>query len=282
VSFSASTPAANVLRANATLEAAGFGPSNFSVPVYDGPRPTHATLHAWSDAAFQAAVEALPGVTVSSIDGTPAERVSAAVAGLGEWGGDAPLLEGQVTPGLHRDVDGNQWWVIQAYDTNTWPDPTVIPALVRRARTPGEVAEWVQPRDQFDAYLLEDPFTGEPERVTHNGTRYETLVDFNVWEPGTDPTLWQEIDADGNPVEPPAGDTWTNSGATFEGVVGGGVINVSDTSVFQTPEAIRIGGIEVNATSVFTPGAPGILAIDSTPSELQFETPNGTPIEVRR
>jgi len=217
MNFSAVIPASDMAAANATLESQGYGPSNFSVPVYDGPRATHATLHAWSDAAFQAAVEAIPGVTVSTTGATP-----------------------------------------------------------------GEVAEWVQPRDQFDAYLLEDPFTGEPERVTHNGTRYETLVDFNVWEPGTDPTLWQEIDADGNPVEPPAGDTWTNSGATFEGVVGGGVINVSDTSVFQTPEAIRIGGIEVNATSVFTPGAPGILAIDSTPSELQFETPNGTPIEVRR
>jgi len=191
MSFSAIIPAADMASANATLEAQGFGPGNFSVPVYDGPRPEYATLHAWSDAAFQAAVEAIPGATVSDIDGTPQERVDAAItatSATASFGGNAQPLEGQVTPGLHRDADGKLWWVIQSYDTSTWPDPTVIPALVRMARTPGEVTKWVQPIDQFDAYLLEDPFTGQPERVTHNGATWEvTQADGagnNVWEPG--------------------------------------------------------------------------------------------------
>ena len=60
------------------------------------------------------------------------------------------------------------------------------------------------------------------------------------------------------------------------------VINVSGTSVFQTPEAIRIGVVQVNATAVWTPGAPGILAVDQTPNDLIFNTPNGTLIEVLR
>jgi len=134
---------------------------------------------------------------------------------------------------------------------------------------------WIQPTGSHDTYALDTI-------VQHNGKRYKSLVADNVWEPGTDPALWEETDADGNPVGQPQGDTWTDSGATFEGVVGGGVINVSDTSVFQTPEPIRIGTVEVNATSVWTPGAPGILAIDATPTNLQFSTPNGTPVEVQR
>lgn len=227
MSFSAIITAANMAAANATLEAAGFGPGNFSVPVYANTRPGYATLHAWSDAAFQAAVEAIPGVTVSTISGTPAERVADAIDGLGEWGGNAPLLEGSVTPGLYRDDEGALWWVIQAYNANTFPDPTIIPALVRRARIPGEVQPWVQPLDQFDAYLLEDPFTGQPEkvyRVIGGVTRYfKTGINFNTTIPG-DPSsgppfnFWIEIDAEGNEIQPPEPDLlarWVAGGGTL-------------------------------------------------------------------
>ena len=85
-------------------------------------------------------------------------------------------------------------------------------------------------------------------------------------------SLWTHGITEDGPVVP----------ETATPVVGGGVINVSDTSVFQTPEPIRIGDIEINATSVWTPGAPGILTVDSTPSDLIFNTPNGTVIEVQR
>lgn len=205
MSFSALIPADQMAAANATLDSQGFGPRNFSVPVYGAPRPNYATLHAWNDPIFQAAVEAISGVTVSSIDGTPAERVADALSGLSNagWGGNAPPLEGQVTPGLYRDDDGVLWWVIQPYDTATYPDPSAVPALVRKARIPGEVTDWVQPIDQFDAYLLENPFSGEPERVMHNGTEWVTTLDVNVWEPGTQGSGWTP--ADGS--EPPGGDT---------------------------------------------------------------------------
>jgi hypothetical protein len=187
MTISATIPVANMVAANAALEAQGFGPSNFSVPIYTGPAPTHATLHAWTDAAFEAAVKALPGVTWSDADGTPFERVEAAIPVNSGWGGTAPELTGTVTPGLYRRGE-ELWWVIQSYNTATWPDPTVIPALIRRARVPGEIQPWVQPLDQFDAYKLVNPFTGEPDSVTHNGQTWRVSqadgAGNNVFTPG--------------------------------------------------------------------------------------------------
>jgi len=51
------------------------------------------------------------------------------------------------------------------------PDPTVIP-------------EWVQP-DSTNPYMKGD-------KVTHNGSTWESLVDNNIWEPGAVGTesLW--------------------------------------------------------------------------------------------
>lgn len=54
------------------------------------------------------------------------------------------------------------------------PDPTVIP-------------EWIQP-DSTNPYMRGD-------KVTHNGKTWESLIDNNVWEPGTIGTenLWKEV-----------------------------------------------------------------------------------------
>jgi hypothetical protein len=185
--ISASIPVANMADANATLEAQGYGPDNFSIPVYTGPTPTHATLHAWGTTDFEDAIKALPDVQWSSIEGEPADRVDAAIPANAAWGSEAPPLEGQVTPGLYQYEDGLSW-VIQPYDTAIYPDPAAIPALVRQAKVPGQVTEWQQPLDQFDAYRLVNDFTGQPDRVTHNGQEwYVTQADGagnNVWEPG--------------------------------------------------------------------------------------------------
>lgn len=53
-------------------------------------------------------------------------------------------------------------------------DPTIIP-------------EWVQP-DATNPYMIGD-------KVTHNGSTWESLVDNNVWEPGALGTesLWKEV-----------------------------------------------------------------------------------------
>jgi hypothetical protein len=191
MSYSAVIPASQLQAANDALEAQGFGPRNFSIPVYAGSHPTHATLHSWTDSAFLQAVQAIPNVIVSSIGGDSTERIEEAITAadpLAGWAGNAKPLEGQVTPGLHRAADGVLWWVIQPYDTAVWSNPAIIPALIRRARVPGEVAPWVQPLDQFDAYKLVNAFTGQPDRVTHNGQTWRvTQADGagnNVWEPG--------------------------------------------------------------------------------------------------
>jgi hypothetical protein len=73
--------------------------------------------------------------------------------------------------------------------------------------------------DQFDAYQLADPFTGEPEEVTHGGKYWRVSegdgAGLNVSEPGV--FGWIEIDADGNVIEPEPGelpDRWVQGGGT--------------------------------------------------------------------
>lgn len=186
--FSASIPVANMAAANTTLEGAGYGPNNFSVPAYAGPSATVALLHAWGDPAFEAAVAAIPNVTITQGADPVATTKAAATAKSAKWGNDAKQLTGSVTPGLYKDAAETLWWVIQAYNTATYPDPTAIPALIRRAIVPGEVTPWKQPIDQYDAYKLKNPFNGLPDKVTYGGFTWKvTQADGagnNVWQPG--------------------------------------------------------------------------------------------------
>lgn len=188
---------------NSALNAAGHGPSNFSVSIYGSTgRPTHAALHAWDDADFLAALQADTRVTLdTSEDGKPRDRVQALIDAQGlAWPGNAPMLPdtGTVMPGeYYRTQDGAQsryWRVIQQHDRSAFGgDPEQYPALIREARVPGQVREWKQPIDQFDAYLTLDPFTGKPDRVTYDGATWEAVDGsaggpggalLNTWEPG--------------------------------------------------------------------------------------------------
>lgn len=195
MSMAASIPVANMLTANDLLNnIAGtpgkksFGPNNFSVPAYAGPSPTVALLHTWGDPAFEAAVAALPGVTIQQ--GTDPASITTLVAETSgaTWGQDAKPLVGNVTPGLYRDAENVLWWVIQSYDTAIWPDPLLIPALIRLVKVPGTVGPWQQPLDQYDAYKLMNPFTGQPDQCLHNGDQWQVVqadgAGNNIWEPG--------------------------------------------------------------------------------------------------
>lgn len=205
--FSASIPAASMAAANTTLQNAGYGPGNFSIPCYVGANPNFGLLHCWANAAFQAAVTAIAGVVVQegvmtspgdamanppippSYDLTPTVVAAAAATARGAaLLANAKPLTGSVTPGLYRDAQGGIWSVIQAYDTATYPDPTVIPALIRKTRIPGVITEWVQPLDQFDAFKLINPFTNKPDTCTHNGQTWKVTqgdgAGNNVWTPG--------------------------------------------------------------------------------------------------
>lgn len=210
--FSASNFAASMESVNAELEAVGFGPGNFSVPAYAGPSPAIALLHAWGDPVFEAAVAAIPGVTITQGD-DPIDMTTAAADGAGAtWGQDAAPLAGTVSPGLYVDAEGVLWWVIQTYNTAVYPDPIAIPALIRRAKIPGEVLPWVQPLDQYDAYKLANPFTGEPDQCTHNGQTWTVIAadgsGNNVWEPGVFGWAYPGF-------VPPPGEDWVDTGATI-------------------------------------------------------------------
>ena len=131
---------------------------------------------------------AIPNVNIVQA-GDPQEATAEAAQLEGAtWAPDAAPLTGNVVPGLYHDVEDVLWWVIQPYNTATYPDPHVIPALVRQAKVPGEVLPWVQPIDQYDAYKLQNAFTGEPDQCTHNGSTWKvTQADGagnNIWEPG--------------------------------------------------------------------------------------------------
>ena len=186
--FSASIPVVNMDAANSTLELAGHGPNNFSVPAYGSPSPTVGLLHAWGDPAFEAAVAAIPNVNIVQA-GDPQEATAEAAQLEGAtWAPDALPLTGTVTPGLYVDEDGVLWWVIQTYDTAVYPNPLVIPAMIRVAKIPGEALPWQQPLDQYDAYKLVNPFTGMGDYSLHKGVKWQVTVadgaGNNIWEPG--------------------------------------------------------------------------------------------------
>lgn len=212
MTIAASIPVANLADANAELEAKGFGPNNFSIPVYTtGAAPTHATMHCGGNVRDAGGDEENPGphnwlATIKALAGVqfydpdeeaepvsePKQRVAAASPVNAKFGWDAQPLSGSVTAGDLRYTEDETtrtlWWVIQSYDADVYSDPTIIPALVRRARVPGVVEPWIQPTDAFDAYKLVNAFTGQPDRVTHNGQTWEvTQADGsgnNVWAPG--------------------------------------------------------------------------------------------------
>jgi hypothetical protein len=190
--FSASIPVANMQAANDLLNNTAntpgkksFGPNNFSVPSYAGPSPAFGLLHCWNNPEFEAAVAAIPNVVIQQGLANPIVTTSALA---GEWSADAEPLTGTVTPGLYKDTKNVLWWVIQSYNTATYPDPALIPALIRMAKVPGERLPWVQPLDQFDAYKLVNPFTGTGDLCTHNGKNWKVNqadgAGNNIWEPG--------------------------------------------------------------------------------------------------
>lgn len=264
MSMVAVIPVANLLSANTMLEAAGFGSNNFSVPAYAGPGATHAALHAWDDAAFESAVQSIPGVVVDIGSGDPVARTQALIAAQGaQWGDQAPALPtsgNALANTLYRYTDGTLWWCIQTFNRSTYnAHPSTYPALIRRVRNPRSVEPWQQPIDQYDAYRAINPFTGQPDQVTHNGeTWYVTSVDGsgnNVWEPGV--FGWTIVGQ-----EPGPSASWIDTGVTITQLVGSGVYRVSGVPTITLNQAIRLGDLQAGET-VFT----GYWPATGTPSD---------------
>lgn len=274
MSISAIVPVADLLAANAALEAAGHGPNNFSVPAYAGPGATHAALHCWDSPAFLAALQAILEVTIlADGDLDPIARTLAVIEGAGaQWDAMAPDLPSSgnaLADTLYRYTDGTLWWCIQTFNRSTYgAHPSTYPALIRRVRNPYAIEEWQQPIDQYDAYKLINPFTGQPDQATHNGqTWYVTGVDGsgnNVWEPGT--FGWTVVGQ-----EPEPGETWVDTGVTIAQLVGAGIYRVSGVPTLTLNQAIRLGDLQAGET-VFT----GYWPTTGSPSDYIKISPHVT------
>lgn len=196
--FSASIPVANMQAANDLLDntaqtpgKVSYGPNNFSVPAYAGPTPSVGLLHAWGDPEFEAAVAAIPNVTITQGTDPIAMTEAAATSKGAKWGANAPQLpsSGNVTAGSLYQFDNLLWSVIQTFSRTTYnAHPSTYASLIRRVHTPGELQPWVQPTDQYDAYKLLNPFNGKPDQCTYGGFTWKvTQADGagnNVWQPG--------------------------------------------------------------------------------------------------
>lgn len=72
---------------------------------------------------------------------------------------------------------------VQAHTSQEDWTPDATPALWVRVSVE-EYPEWIQPQGSADAYMVGD-------KVTHNGKRWISTADYNVWEPSV--YGWDEV-----------------------------------------------------------------------------------------
>lgn len=101
----------------------------------------------------------------------PAEVAQANIDWYRQW------ISGEsLTVGDRRAYGGILYEVIQAHTTQDGWEPPNVPALFKRVWTE-EYPEWVQPTGAHDAYA-------KGAKVSHNGKKWVSTADANVWEPG--------------------------------------------------------------------------------------------------
>lgn len=91
-------------------------------------------------------------------------------------------------PGEELAYNDEVYEVIQGHRAQFGWEPDVTPALFKRVPDPSVIEEWKQPQGAHDAYA-------KGVKVRHFDKVWESLVDNNVWEPGTvgTETLWKEV-----------------------------------------------------------------------------------------
>lgn len=199
MSLCAIIPVANMASANATLQGLGFGEDNFQVPSYVNGVAKYGSLHAWNDTAFSDAVKAIPSVIWEESDGDPVSRTNELIQAQGaKYGAQAPALPttgNTVTGNLYRYTDGSLLYCITGYNTVTYPNPIAVPSLICRIGEPNVICEWWQPIYAYDAPKLANPFTGLPDKRTHNGKTWVVSqadgAGNNIWEPSV--FGWTEV-----------------------------------------------------------------------------------------
>lgn len=118
----------------------------------------------WTDPVQDALDELLPILTDEQ-----AEMVTNMYP---EWAVDISY-----TVGERVQYDSKLYRCVQAHTSQAGWEPPITPALWTRTAQEGEIPEWIQPTGAQDAY-------NKGDKVTHNGSTWESDVDANVWEPG--------------------------------------------------------------------------------------------------
>lgn len=93
------------------------------------------------------------------------------------WKTGLTVTQDDITNGKHRyQYNGKLYRCVQAHTTQADWTPDKTPALWVEVSL-DEFPEWKQPAGSHDAYKKGD-------KVTHNGKKWSSDVDANVWEPG--------------------------------------------------------------------------------------------------
>lgn len=101
----------------------------------------------------------------------PAEVAQANIDWYKQWVAGESLKVGD-----RRAYEEILYEVVQAHTTQDGWEPPNVPALFKRVWTE-EYPEWVQPTGAHDAYA-------KGAKVSHNGKKWVSTADANVWEPG--------------------------------------------------------------------------------------------------
>lgn len=100
------------------------------------------------------------------------------------WRTGLTITQDDITNGKHRyQYNGKLYRCVQAHTTQEDWTPDKTPALWVEVSLE-EWPEWKQPAGAHDAYKKGD-------KVTHNGKKWSSDVDANVWEPGV--YGWSEV-----------------------------------------------------------------------------------------
>lgn len=87
--------------------------------------------------------------------------------------------------GQYRTYQSTLYRCVQAHTSQSdWTPDTAASLWTLAADPTEEYPEWIAPTGAHNAYAMGD-------KVTHNGTRYVSTVDSNVWEPGV--YGWEEV-----------------------------------------------------------------------------------------
>ena len=93
------------------------------------------------------------------------------------WKTGLTVTQDDISNGKHRyQYNGKLYRCVQAHTTQADWTPDKTPALWVEVSL-DEFPEWKQPTGAHDAYKKGD-------KVTHNGKKWSSDVDANVWEPG--------------------------------------------------------------------------------------------------